>query len=226
MKTALAILSLSLVLSTADRLAAADAGGQQRSGPPPAAKDDAEKKILDLIHELEPTGRQMLNVPPWDGRVLRILAEAVGAKQVVEIGTSNGYSGLWFCLALRTTGGKLTTFDIDEKKVQIAKENFKKAGVDGLVEVVLGNAHEKVKELKGPVDIVFIDAEKEGYVDYLKAVLPLVRPGGLILAHNVRREPGQGDPVEKYVEAAGKDPALETVLLMGGGGLSLSLKKR
>jgi caffeoyl-CoA O-methyltransferase len=111
--------------------------------------------------------------------------------------------------------------------VDLARANFKKAGVDNLVTVVKGDAHvEFPKTVQGPIDIVFIDAEKEGYVDYLAAVLPLVRPGGLILAHNVPRQSQAGNPVEAYVEAAGKNPALETLLLMGGGGLSVSLKKR
>ncbi len=127
----------------------------------------------------------MMNVPPVDGRLLRLFTEAAGAKHVVEIGTSNGYSGIWFCLALRTTGGKLTTHEIDAGRASLARENFKRAGVDKLVTLVEGDAHEKVKNLKDPIDILFLDADKEGYIDYLNKLLPLVRPGGLILAHNV-----------------------------------------
>jgi tRNA A58 N-methylase Trm61 len=68
----------------------------------------------------------MMNVPSEGGRFLRLLAEAIGAKNIVEIGTSNGYSGIWQCLALKATGGKLTTFEIDAQRAALARENFKK----------------------------------------------------------------------------------------------------
>ena len=158
-----------------------------------------------------------MNVPQQDGRILRLLTEAIGAKHVVEIGTSNGYSGIWFCLALRTTGGKLTTHDIDEGRASLARENFKRAGVDNMVTLVMGDAHETITKLKGPIDVVFIDADKEGYTDYLKKLLPLVRPGGLILSHNI-------DMVgQDYIDAITKNPNLETVQAQG---VTVTLKKR
>jgi predicted O-methyltransferase YrrM len=102
----------------------------------PVPKDDKEKKIIDVLSEIAGNQRGMLNVPMDDGRLLRILAETIGAKHVVEIGTSNGYSSLWLLMALRTTGGRLTTFEIDPDKVRLASENFKKAGVDKLVTII------------------------------------------------------------------------------------------
>jgi predicted O-methyltransferase YrrM len=154
-----------------------------------------------------------------DGRALRLLTEAVGAKSVVEIGTSTGYSGLWFCLALQRTGGHLTTFEIDQGRATMARGHFHEAGADKLVSIVEGNAHDNVPKLKGPIDIAFIDADKEGYVDYLRRVLPLVRPGGLILAHNV-------DMAPDYVKAVTTNARLETVFYMEGNGLGVTLKKR
>jgi caffeoyl-CoA O-methyltransferase len=198
-------------------------GGEFSPAPqtPPVPVNDEEKKILDILDDMNRNqSRGMMNVPPEDGRMLRLLTEATGAKNVVEIGTSNGYSGIWFCLALRTTGGKLTTHDIDEGRASLARENFKRAGVDGLVTLVMGNAHETVTRLKGPIDILFLDADKEGYVDYLKKLLPLVRPGGLILAHNV----GSAGP--EFNKAITADPSLDTVFQGGGRGLSVTLKKR
>ncbi|GAG21831.1 unnamed protein product [marine sediment metagenome] len=162
-----------------------------------------------------------MNVPREDGRLLRLFTEAIGAKHVVEIGTSNGYSGIWFCLALRTTGGKLTTHDIDEGRASLARENFKRAGVDKLVTLVFGDAHETVTRLKEPIDILFLDADKPGYTDYLNKLLPLVRPGGLILAHNVNM--GQ---MQDFIKAITTDPNLETVFQGQGQGLSVTLKKR
>jgi caffeoyl-CoA O-methyltransferase len=190
----------------------------------PIPKDDAEKKILDVLKELNQNQRQgMMNVPESDGRLLRLLTEAVGAKHVVEIGTSNGYSGIWFCLALRTTGGKLTTHEIDARRAALARDNFAKAGVEKMVTLVEGNAHESVKKLQGPIDIIFIDADKEGYNDYLTKLLPLLKPGGLIIAHNMNMFPAGSD----YVKAITTNPDLETLFLnTQSSEVAVSMKKR
>jgi predicted O-methyltransferase YrrM len=189
--------------------------------PPPVARNENEKRIIAALNDFRETGPVFQNVPMNDGKMLRLLAEAVNAKTVVEIGTSTGYSGLWFTLALVNTGGRLITFEIDPGRASAARKRFQQAGVDKLVTIVEGDAHERIKELKGPIDVAFIDADKEGYVDYLNKLLPLVRPGGLILAHNV--SPGmQG---ESYVKQVTSHPELETVFYLEGGGLGITLKK-
>jgi len=184
-----------------------------------------ETRILNVLEEmLHDQYSAMLSVPPEDGKVLRLLAEAAGARNVVEVGTSNGYASIWFCLALRTTGGKLTTFEIDARRALLARENFKRAGVDKLVTLIEGDAHEKVKMLKGPIDVVFIDADKDGYLDYLNKLLPLVRPGGLILAHNTT---DVGSQMQDYLEAVTTNPELETIFLHEQTtGIGVTLKKR
>jgi len=186
---------------------------------PPLAQSAAEKRIFATISEVVQKGELYANVPAIDGRMLRVLAESTGAKQVLEIGTSTGLSGLWFAMALRTTGGRLTTLELDPQRAALARAHFKKAGVDALVTLIEGDAHQNIAQVKGPLDIVFIDAEKPGYVDYLNKTLPLVRPGGLILAHNV-------DMVPEYVKAVTANPALETVFYMQGNELAVTLKKR
>ena len=186
---------------------------------PPLARSETEKRILATISEAVKARELYVNVPAVDGRMLRVLAESVNAKQVLEIGTSTGISGLWFLLALERTGGRLTTLELDPRRAALAREHFKRAGVDALVTLVEGDAHKSIARLQGPVDVVFIDAEKDGYVDYLKQVLPLVRPGGLILAHNVEMVP-------EYVKAVNANPALETVFYMQGNQLAITLKKR
>ncbi len=187
-------------------------------GQPPVPANHEEKKILSVLEDMRLNqSRGMMNVPQQDGRILRLLAEAIGAKHVVEIGTSNGYSGIWFCLALRATDGKLTTHDIHEGRAALARENFKRAGVDKLVTLVMGDAHETVTRIKEPIDVLFIDADKEGYADYLNKLLPLVRPGGLILSHNINST-GQD-----FVDAITKNPNLETVQAQG---VTVTLKKR
>jgi len=191
---------------------------------PPIPANEEEKKILGILEDMDQNQRRgMMNVPLEDGRLLRLLTEAVGAKHVVEIGTSNGYSGIWFCLALRTTGGKLTTYEIDAHRASLARENFKRAGVDKIVMLVEGDAHETVTKLKEPIDVLFLDADKEGYIDYLNKLLPLVRPGGLILAHNTNTR-GQ---MQDYIKAITTSPDLETLFVhQQGAGVGVTLKKR
>jgi caffeoyl-CoA O-methyltransferase len=167
----------------------------------PIPESEAERRIIEVAEQAP----RYANVTLSDARVLRILAEFGIAKTVVEFGTSTGYSGLWLANGLRKTGGKLITFELDAGRAAIARENFKKAGVDGIVELIEG------------------DAEKEGYREYLEQVLPLVRPGGLIVAHNMRFP----TPSKDFVEAVTTNSALDTVFIhMHDRGMSLSLKKR
>ena len=181
-------------------------------------KDDNEKKILSILDDILARQRYR-NVPPQDGRLFRILAESMNAKNVVEIGTSTGYSGIWFGMALQKTSGKLTTFEIDAQRAATARANFERAGMADTITLVEGDAHDKIKSLKDPIDILFLDADKEGYIDYLNKLLPLLRPGGLVIAHNIT--PGMADPA--YMEAITANPDLETIVRSG---VSLTLKKR
>jgi len=185
---------------------------------PPVAKTDAEKKAFDVLADIR-ANQSYRNVPPEDGRLLRLLAESMGAKHVVEIGTSTGYSGIWFGLALQKSGGKLTTYEIDAGRAATARANFKRAAMSDIIELVEGDAHKEVANIKGAIDILFLDADKQGYIDYLDKLLPLVRPGGLIVAHNIT--PGMADP--DYMRAVNTNPDLETIVRSG---VSLTLKKR
>ena len=201
----------------------------------PLGRDEAEKRILAAMKQMW-QGERFANVSPTDGRLLRLLAEAAGARRVVEIGTSTGESATWLALGVRSTGGHVYTHEIDEHRAQVAEANFKKAGVDKLVTVILGDAHELVKRYADPadplyvkaadgdfIDLLFLDADKQGYIDYLEKLLPLVRPGGLIIAHNMNSR--QADP--NYVKAITTNPALETlILLKEGTGVGVTLKKR
>ena len=222
-KTTWAVASV-VALAGVGILAARKIGSAPEQDPKPWP-DVEEKKILSVLDQmLSGPHSDILSVPPDDGRILRLLAEATGAKNIVEIGTSNGYAALWFCLALRTTGGKLTTFEIDPERIALARENFKRAGVARLVTIVEGDAHENVTKLKKPIDIVYLDADKGGNLDYLDKLLPLVRPGGLILAHDAI---DSAERMQEYLDAVTTHPALETVLLKAGGpGISVTLKKR
>lgn len=200
-------------------------GGRRGRGGPggsaldkaPVPKNDNEKKILSILDDIR-ARQSYRNVPPQDGRLLRILAESMNAQNVVEIGTSTGYSAIWIGMALQKTGGKLTTYEIDSGRAATARANFERAGMADIITLVLGDAHEEVTSLTGPIDMLFLDADKQGYVDYLNKLLPLIRPGGLIVAHNIT--PGMADP--RYMEAIQTNPNLETIVRTG---VSLTLKK-
>ncbi len=186
----------------------------------PLIRTEEERRILEVIDRAREAGEEYANVPDNDGRMLRLLIEAVNAQSVVEVGTSTGFSGLWLAMALEKTGGRLTTFELDAGRAAIARKNFREAGVDALVTIIEGDAHDQIASLNGPVDVVFIDpSDKDGYNDYLDKLLPLVRPGGLILAHNIT-------VADTYAERVQSAPELETLIYSGGRGLSITLKKR
>ncbi len=192
----------------------------------PKPRDDVEKHILETLEEMR-RGPRFANVPVTDGRLLWLLAESIGAQRVVEVGTSTGESAVWLSLALRRTGGHLWTHEIHEGRAKIAQANFERARVDDLITLVLGDAHTTVdmhSEIHSePIDMVFLDADKDGYILYLEKLLPVVRPGGLIVAHNMN--PRQADP--RYLEAITQDPGLETAFLyMDAAGVGVTMKKR
>ena len=224
-----AMAAISFVLSTTAQSAEApssrrgfDFGGSTEFDRPPVAKDDREKRAFATLDEMT-KGEWYLNVTTREGRLMRQLTEAVGAKRVVEIGTSSGYSTIWFALALRSTGGKMYTHEIDPEKIKIARANFEKAGVDDIITIIEGDAHQTVTQHKEPIDVVFLDADKTGYIDYLQKLLPLVRPGGLILGHDMHRP--RPDP--RFIDAITKSPDLDTsFVMMESYGFSLSLRKR
>lgn len=189
---------------------------------PVVPRNDTEEKILAALRTMQ-EGPRYANVSSYDGRLLRLLAEATNAQTVVEIGTSTGESAVWFALALRGTGGHLYTHEIDEGRAKIAAENFQKAGVEDQITLVMGDAHETVKRYKDPIDILFLDADKEGYLDYLQKLVPLLRPGGLIIAHNMNAR--QADP--QFLKEITTNPDFETLFLIREGtGVGVTLKKR
>ncbi|TWT78909.1 putative O-methyltransferase [Planctomycetes bacterium CA13] len=177
----------------------------------PKARDAAEQKIIDVMDDMVANqARGMGNISPEDGRMMRMLTESVKAKKVVELGTSNGYSALWFSLAVRSTGGKVITHEIDPTRIKMAKANFERARVKELITLVEGDAHQTIRNLDGPIDVLLLDAEKEGFVDYLNQLLPKVRVGGLIIAHD---SSGQADQLTDYFPAIINNDDLESVLI-------------
>jgi caffeoyl-CoA O-methyltransferase len=132
-----------------------------------------------------PQEARLRSISPEVGQFLLTLALSIGAKSIVEIGTSGGYSTLWLAVAASRNGGRVTTFEIDGAKAALARRTFSRAGLGAFVELREGDARAGVAALDGAADMIFIDAEKRDYVTYLELALRILRPGGLLVADNL-----------------------------------------
>jgi caffeoyl-CoA O-methyltransferase len=216
-----AALRAALAVGAAAAAAPASAQRGRTLERPPLGGNADEKRVLGVLQDVYRNHRY-LSVPEEDGRLLRILTESIGARHVVELGTSTGYSGLWILLALARTGGRLTTYEIDRERHEQARRNYERAGLLAQATLVLGDAHAEIRRSKDAIDLVFIDADKEGYPDYFEQLAPRVRAGGLIVAHTRASPP----PDPRYLEAVTTHPAFDTVFLnMHSAGLGVTLKK-
>lgn len=153
------------------------------------AREDA--LLAELRADIPRHGMPEIQISPTLGRLLQLLLASIGASRVLEIGTLGGYSALWMARAL-PPGGRLVTLELDPEHAAFAREYADRAGLDGVIEVRVGDARELlaglVRERPEPFDAVFIDADKESYPEYLDRALELVRSGGLILADNAFRD--------------------------------------
>jgi predicted O-methyltransferase YrrM len=189
-----------------------------------AAEDSPlDRKVRAFLEKNRGELRDM-NVPWEDGQALFDVIVDNRLTRAVEIGTSTGHSSIWIAWALSKTGGRLTTIEIDPGRHAEAVRNLEEAGVAHLVDARLADAHALVKELPGPFDFVFSDADKDWYVQYFKHLEPKLVVGGCFTAHNVRRG-GWGGTAEflSYVESL---PNYRTTLETRGAGLSVSCKTR
>jgi len=192
-------------------------------------------ETLDEANELDARVRNFLesrfsqwydmNVPPSDGQLLYDLIVANGYTRALEIGTSTGHSGIWIAWALSKTGGKLVTIEIDEARHREALENFREAGLSEYIDARLGDAHQLVKDLDGPFDFVFSDADKGWYKNYFIDIDPKLEVNGCFTAHNIsgagRGYWGTGEFFQ-YVSGL---PNYDTTLNRSGGGVSISYKR-
>jgi len=186
-----------------------------------AAKPD--ERVLERLEWMRQNEGNLWNITAEEGAFLRDLVVKVKARQALELGTANGYSGMWIALGLRQTGGHLITMEIDQGRARLAQENFRAAGLTPLVTVTRGDALQEIPKVSGPLDFVFIDVWKQGYVPCLKLVLPKVRPGGVIVAHNVTN---LRDELADFIHEVTTNPQLKTTIENPGpGGFSVSTKR-
>jgi len=184
--------------------------------------------ILALFERLEAVAREhkgMYNVPHDAGHFLHILIRAMGARRVLEIGTSNGYSGIWLATALQHTAGKLTTVERDSAKVKLARRNFRQAGLSDVVDLRMGEAARVLRKLTGSFDLVFFDAGKEQQLDYLQLLLDRrqLRTGGLIVSDNALTHPAELAAYHSFVRT---HPRLESLTVPIGNGFEVSRMRR
>lgn len=166
-----------------------------------------------------------MNVPSRDGQLLYDIIVENGYTRALEIGTSTGHSSIWIAWALSKTGGRLITIEVDELRYREALANFNEAGLADYIDARLADAHQLVKELEGPFDFVFSDADKGWYVNYFKEVSPRLEVGGCFTAHNVwpgsrRGSYGTGAYLE-YVQGLSN---YETTVNTSGRGMAISYK--
>jgi caffeoyl-CoA O-methyltransferase len=164
-----------------------------------------------------------LNIPYEDGKVLYDLIVSNNYQSALEIGTSTGHSTIWIAWALSKTGGKVITLEIDEMRQKEAKANIEKLGLSAYVDFRLGDAHQMVKDLKGPFDFVFSDADKDWYTQYFKDIHPKLKKGGRFTAHNVLM---YSSGIREFMEYINNHPEYQTrVDRSSSSGISISLKK-
>ena len=196
--------------------------------PPDAA-------LTATIAEMKRENVPGMNVSATEGQLLHVLALMVGARRVLEVGTLGGYSGIHFARAL-PKDGKLVTLELDPHHAEVARRNFQNAGVGQQVEIHVGPASQTLRQLveKGelPFDVIFIDADKDGYVEYLELALPLLREGGLLLADNTLWGVAEGrdSATKRYNAAVANCPQLTSIVIpvlrsRGIDGLTVSIKR-
>jgi predicted O-methyltransferase YrrM len=199
------------------------------------AEDDALKAA---VAESEKAGLPPIAVTANQGKLLMLMAQMIGAKKILEVGTLGGYSTIWLARGL-APGGKLVTLEYEQKHADVANGNFVRAGLANRIEVRVGDATKTMPQLiaenAGPFDLIFLDANKDGYPIYYEHSLKLSRKGTIIFADNVVRDGAVADPtttdeavrgVQRLREIVAKDKrvsatAIQTVGSKGYDGFAL-----
>jgi len=179
-----------------------------------------------VLKQIERYGRAhagMGNVSPETGRFLCLLAKAAGARSLLEVGTSNGYSGVCLALAARYSSGLLTTLEADPARAKMAQSNFERAGLAGHVRLVEADARDALGALEGPWDFVFLDCAREDYVAFFRLFYPKLLMRGLIVADNAL---SHARALAPYLRLVRNHPDLESTLVAIGKGEEVTLRLR
>ncbi len=190
-----------------------------------ASKADPER-IRKVLDGMESKIGRYWSTPRRDAEYLSLMVKATRATRILEVGTSQGYSAIWMGLGLEETGGRLTTIEIDPGRHALAQRNVREAGLAGRITLVRGDAHRELAGLRGPFDFVFLDADKDGQMDYFRQLYPArLAPGGIIAVHNAVSEAGD---LGQYLETIRRHPEFDTVIVSTTmeDGIALSYRHR
>jgi predicted O-methyltransferase YrrM len=202
---------LVLVISTPVLLGAQ---GRSRGALTPA--------IESLLKNIKAADKGQLAVSEEDGRFLRVLVAARGAKSILEIGGASGYSAIWLGLGARETGGHVVSIEYDPQRAREEAANIQKAGLTDVVRAVQGDAFKEIPKLAGTFDFVFLDAWKPDYIKFFTMVFPRLSPGGVFTAHNVINKAGEMEP---FLQEIRTNPSLFTSIVSPGSeGMSVSYR--
>jgi len=175
-----------------------------------------------LFQQIKAVDREQLAISEEDGRFLRVMATSSRATRALEIGGASGYSAIWIGLAMRQTGGLLTTIEYDAARAEALAENIRRAGLTDVVTVIMGDAFKEIPKLAGEFDFVFLDAWKPDYKRFFDLVLPRLSRGGLFLAHNVVNK---RDEMRDFLTAIETNPEVMTTLVSPSHeGMSVSIR--
>ena len=179
------------------------------------------KSLLEELEIFGQTHSGYYNIPADTGEFFYILALISKAKNILEVGTSNGYSAIWLGEAAKQNKGRVTTIEVSEHKVEMASENFKRAKLDKAIQIVHGDALKEIPKLKDKFDFLFLDAVKEDYIKYFKLAYPKLTKNAVVVADNaIMFEKYMKD----YLEFVRNHKDLRSVLVPIGSGVEFSLK--
>lgn len=183
----------------------------------------------EVLLGLEKTQKEFWNIDRITANFLYIQILALGAKRGIEIGTSNGYSGIWLGSAFKKNSGTVTTIEFWDKRQSVAIENFKIAGLENTMIPKLGSAFNILQDIASDIeheedkfDFAFIDANKKEYIEYFKLLDPILKAGSLICADNILSHEAK---VQPFVQEITNNPNYQTQVLNIGTGILLSYKK-
>lgn len=182
-------------------------------------------EILTVIDELEAfqkTVDNAWNIPREEGMLLHAIVTAAGCREMVEVGTSYGFSGLFLGAAAKAMGGRLQTFDKDPAKYEASGENFAKAGLDGVIVRHLGDAREELAKVDGPIDFAFIDAAKPQTLGYWELIEPKLSPTCVVAIDNIDTKAEELQQLRNQLE---EDPAWAYTDVFVGNGFGLAVRR-
>jgi predicted O-methyltransferase YrrM len=185
-----------------------------------APQDEA---LEAAVRESQRAGLPEIQVSPNEGKLLQLLAEMVGARRILEVGTLGGYSAINLARGM-AEDGTLISLEIDEHHARVARKNVERAGLGERVEIRVGDAREHLARIavngEGPFDVVFIDADKQGYPEYLEWAMRLSQPGSLILGDNtiwggtiINPQDASTRAINEFNERLAEDPRLSAIVL-------------